>query len=226
MSDLENRAWCSRCQQWLKRVAFASNKSMRSGLQAYCRECSARYYEARQRAKGKVPRPRIEVPSGYKRCPDCGEVKPHTEWDKNTRQPSGLAPYCKPCRSARNRESYFRRTYGLSEADLQAMLAAQHHLCVICLTKRAEHVDHDHETGRVRGILCFACNAALGQMRDQPDALRRAADYLEGIVWKPTLVAPGVYRLPSSPPDPRRSSSSWRTIRLNCSPDAVCSRLG
>ncbi|GAB2742231.1 endonuclease domain-containing protein [Kitasatospora kifunensis] len=58
-------------------------------------------------------------------------------------------------------------------------------------------MDHDHETGRVRGILCFACNAAPGQMRDRPDALRRAADYLEGIVWKPTLVAPGVYRLPS-----------------------------
>ncbi|MFF7635401.1 endonuclease domain-containing protein [Kitasatospora sp. NPDC008050] len=52
--------------------------------------------------------------------------------------------------------------------------------------KPAEHVDHDHETGRVRGILCFAGNAAPGRMRDRPDALRRAADYVEGIVWKPT----------------------------------------
>ena len=109
----------------------------------------------------------------------------------------------------------------MAEADLQAMLKDQCYICPICQDKRAEHVDHDHETGRVRGILCFACNAALGQMRDRPDALRRAADYLEGIVWKPTLVAPGVYRLPSSPPDIPPSWSSWRSTRRNSSPAAA-----
>ncbi|MEZ0067481.1 hypothetical protein ABIA32_003494 [Streptacidiphilus sp. MAP12-20] len=88
----------------------------------------------------------------------------------------------------------------MTEADYDAMLKAQLGvclICLICLSPKPEHVDHDHETGRVRGILCFACNAALGQMKDRPDALRRAADYLEGNRWKPTLVAPGVYRLPS-----------------------------
>ncbi|MCZ9339930.1 endonuclease VII domain-containing protein, partial [Streptomyces sp. TRM76130] len=61
----------------------------------------------------------------------------------------------------------------------------------------AEHVDHCHETGRVRGVLCSSRNAALGQFKDRPDAIRRAAAYVEGIAWKPTLVAPGVCRLPS-----------------------------
>ncbi|GAA1946466.1 endonuclease VII domain-containing protein [Kitasatospora viridis] len=199
---------------------------MKNGLQAYCRACSAQYYDARQRAKGKVPRPRVEVPEGHKRCAKCEQIKPHSEWDRNSSQVSGLAAYCKSCTAARNRESYFRRKYGLSEADLQAMLEAQAGTCPICLDKPAEHVDHDHETGRVRGILCFACNAALGQMRDRPDNLRRAADYLEGIVWKPTLVAPGVYRRPSSPPDPRRSSTSWPSSRPICSRGAVRFRLG
>nr|WP_078884185.1 endonuclease domain-containing protein [Streptomyces sp. NRRL S-340] len=60
-----------------------------------------------------------------------------------------------------------------------------------------EHVDHCHGTGRVRGVLCFSCNAALGQFKDRPDVMRRAAAYVEGIAWKPTLVAPGVYQLPS-----------------------------
>ncbi|WP_380568575.1 endonuclease VII domain-containing protein [Streptacidiphilus jeojiensis] len=69
--------------------------------------------------------------------------------------------------------------------------------CAICLTPGPEHVDHDHKTGRVRAILCFNCNGGLGQFKDRPDLLRRGADYLEGNVWKPTLVAPGVYRLPS-----------------------------
>ncbi|WP_346428904.1 endonuclease domain-containing protein [Streptomyces sp. WAC 01529] len=61
----------------------------------------------------------------------------------------------------------------------------------------AAHVDHRHEAGRVRGVLCFSCDAALGQFKDRPDAMRRAAAYVEGNAWKPTLVAPGVCRLPS-----------------------------
>ena len=77
------------------------------------------------------------------------------------------------------------------------MIASQVGLCVICLKAPAVHVDHCHETGRVRGVLCFSCNAALGQFKDRPDAIRRAAAYVEGIAWKPTLVAPGVCRLPS-----------------------------
>ncbi|MER6859244.1 endonuclease domain-containing protein [Streptomyces pilosus] len=58
-------------------------------------------------------------------------------------------------------------------------------------------MDHRHGTGRVRGVLCFSRHAALGQFKDRPDAIRRAAAYVEGIAWKPTLVAPGVCRLPS-----------------------------
>ncbi|MFE2672672.1 endonuclease domain-containing protein [Streptomyces hygroscopicus] len=65
------------------------------------------------------------------------------------------------------------------------------------LAAPAAHVDHGHGTGRVRGVLCFSCNAASGQFKDRADAIRRAAAYLEGNVWKPTLVAPGVYQLPS-----------------------------
>lgn len=89
------------------------------------------------------------------------------------------------------------RKYGITETELAEMIESQARVCPICLSAKAEHVDHDHETGRVRGVLCFNCNSALGQFKDRPDTMRRAADYVEGIVWKPTLVAPGVYRLPS-----------------------------
>ncbi|WP_427925502.1 endonuclease domain-containing protein [Streptomyces sp. cg40] len=66
-----------------------------------------------------------------------------------------------------------------------------------CRNASAVHVDHCHETGRVRCVLCFNCNSAIGKLGDDPDAVRRAAAYLEGSSWKPTLVAPGVYQLPS-----------------------------
>ncbi len=53
-------------------------------------------------------------------------------------------------------------------------------------------------TGRVGSVAyCFNCNSAIGKLGDDPDSLRRAIAYLEGNAWKPTLVAPGVYQLPS-----------------------------
>ncbi|MEE1740837.1 endonuclease domain-containing protein [Streptomyces sp. BE147] len=61
----------------------------------------------------------------------------------------------------------------------------------------AEQVDHRHGAGRVRGVMCCNCNSAIGKLGDDPDTLRRAIAYLEGNAWKPTLVAPGVYQLPS-----------------------------
>ncbi|WP_322974597.1 endonuclease domain-containing protein [Actinacidiphila epipremni] len=59
------------------------------------------------------------------------------------------------------------------------------------------HVDHCRETGRVRGVLCFNCNSAIGKLGDDPGTARRAIVYLEGNAWRPILVAPGVYQLPS-----------------------------
>lgn len=167
---------CSACQKSPPVDAFAGNTSRPDGLQANCRECAAEYYRRRREAQGKSVRVKVPVPQGHKRCPQCEEVKPHAEWE---------------------RISYFQRKYGLSPVELEALIAEQHGICCICLAAPAEHVDHCHETGRVRGVLCFSCNAALGQFKDQPDAIRRAAAYVEGNAWKPTLVAPGVCRLPS-----------------------------
>lgn len=63
------------------------------------------------------------------------------------------------------------------------MSAEQGGVCAICGgTNPSGHrlaVDHDHETRRVRGLLCHACNAGIGKLRDSPDLLRKAIDYLE-----------------------------------------------
>lgn len=197
MSELHQGKRCSRCKRTLDRGAFASNKSMRDGLQAYCRECSAEYYRLREEAKGRTVRVKVPVPRGHKRCPQCEKVKLHSEWERNKTSSDGWASYCRECRAERNRDSYFRRKYGLTQTELRDLVEQQGRVCVICLAAVPEHVDHDHATGAVRGVLCFSCNAALGQFKDRPDAMRRAAAYVEGNVWKPTLVASGVYQLPS-----------------------------
>ena len=59
------------------------------------------------------------------------------------------------------------------------MLEQQDGLCAICGVAPAVHVDHDHETGQVRALLCFNCNGGLGQFKDDPYLLQMAAFYVE-----------------------------------------------
>jgi hypothetical protein len=88
---------------------------------------------------------------------------------------------------ARHREhsrcSKLKRFYGITCAEYVERVAAQRGLCAICAgVNPAGHrlsVDHDHATGKVRGLLCHACNAGMGKLRDDPALLRAAADYLE-----------------------------------------------
>ena len=71
------------------------------------------------------------------------------------------------------------RAYGLTEDELDALMDRAEGCCEICLQEAELHVDHDHATGAVRGLLCTNCNNGLGRFRDKPDLLRSAADYLE-----------------------------------------------
>jgi hypothetical protein len=188
---------CSRCRQVKPRAAFDGNRSARDGLQAYCRSWCAELHQARQSAKGMNVRPRVETPEGHTFCRSCGEVEPHAQRHRDATASDGLSTSCRTCRAAKGRAGRLKRQYGMTEAQREEMVASRMGLCVICLKAPAVHVDHCHETGRVRGVLCFNCNSAIGKLGDDPDAVRRAAAYLEGTSWKPTLVAPGVYQLPS-----------------------------
>ena len=206
---------CADCGEDKALTEFWKRGKAKDGFAPYCKTCyKAHDAESRRRRMEREGRERqhrtceVEVPSGMKWCPDCGAVKDIDEFTKNRSAPSGRASYCRPCHNTRSRESverrygstrhfHLKRRYGISAAEADSMLKAQMGVCAICLTPGPEHVDHDHKTGRVRAILCFNCNGGLGQFKDRPDLLRRGADYLEGNVWKPTLVAPGVYRLPS-----------------------------
>jgi hypothetical protein len=147
-------------------------------LQGQCRQCAAEAYRVKRVAAGKVVAPLI-VPAGYKFCRSCGKTKPWAEWSMNKRASDGLQTRCKECASAAGRRDHLRNAYGMTVADLDAMLVAQHGVCAICQAAAAAHVDHDHRSGRVRGLLCFRCNAAIGQLGDDPRVVRRAARYLE-----------------------------------------------
>jgi hypothetical protein len=125
-----------------------------------------------------------------KRCPDCGEQKPLEAFPRNRNCKDGRHPYCKPCHNARTKESkqrlyggsrhyHLRQRYGIGADEFDELVRLQGGVCAICGRADPEHVDHSHETGEVRGVLCFNCNGGLGQFRDSIDALVAAAAYLE-----------------------------------------------
>ena len=118
-----------------------------------------------------------------------------------------LAGHCKTCSVKVNTDrwnadperlaligwrSKIKRRYGLTEAAYNAMLNAQGHACAICRStvswsKNYKHkkngssrfmVDHCHETGKIRGLLCTRCNRALGLVQDNTETLKRAVEYL------------------------------------------------
>lgn len=69
--------------------------------------------------------------------------------------------------------------YDMTHADFAARKKAQGGVCAICEKARKLVVDHDHETGKVRGLLCNQCNTALGLFKDDTVSLARAVEYLK-----------------------------------------------
>lgn len=82
---------------------------------------------------------------------------------------------------ALSRDSYYRVKYGITAADRDKMLQAQHGKCANRGCKNvATHIDHDHLTGRVRGMLCNQCNQSLGLLKEDIDRISGLRLYLEG----------------------------------------------
>src|SRR5690349_12727431 len=78
---------------------------------------------------------------------------------------------------------HFKTRYGLTVDDVERMFERANGSCQICgltlVRGRGKYaVDHDHDTGRIRGLLCAKCNTAIGLMRNNPDLLMRAVHYL------------------------------------------------
>ena len=127
-----------------------------------------------------------------KTCNTCNKEKPYAEYHKFSRGKDGHKNICKSCRSIQNKgelkdslkNKNLITNYGITLEDYNNMLQEQGYQCKICgihekHCKRGLFVDHNHETGSVRALLCHHCNTGLGQFRDRQEFLLKAVEYLD-----------------------------------------------
>ncbi len=191
---------CPRCRQVKPLDEFS--KSTKDGLQSYCKPCNSqqgleKYY--RDNPDRRRDR-RIDFVNKTRQCTKCEEWKP---WDKFSTN-GGRKPYphsrCNVCTlemhrqkkrnnpalyAANQRRNDLKTKYGITVDQYEEMLKSQGYCCKICLSKTSGRksgvflVDHDHNTGNVRALLCARCNVGLGNFDEDIERLRRVILYIE-----------------------------------------------
>jgi hypothetical protein len=160
---------CARCCRTKKLEQFYRRGD--TGRQPYCKDCdrqnTAEWKESnRSQLSESIRKRRAKNPEKYRSS--------WKDWAKNNPE------YIK-----QRARQYNLKKYGLTETDYILMLHEQDGGCAICgategdSSKKNLCVDHDHNTGKVRGLLCTACNHVIGRFEDDVNRLRRAADYIE-----------------------------------------------
>ena len=160
---------CARCKK-LKIVADfpVSNSRGKSRYHSYCIEC-CNSYGRDFRAKD----------------PDNTKRKANAYYRANAERKQELARQRRVRTPDYGRQASLKKLYGITLGEYEALLNTQNGVCAVCAEpprgrRKFLAVDHDHETGLVRGLLCTTCNVGLGALRDSPELLRAALTYLRG----------------------------------------------
>lgn len=151
---------CSHCARSLSIKEFQLRRDSRDGYAYACKACQAEASAAYRARYASDPEWRAKR-RAY-------NVEYHRRTWEDRREVRNL--------------SRIRAKYGIEPAEYLALLAAHDGKCAICKggptrTDRL-HVDHDHSSDKVRGLLCDSCNLGLGKFKDDPELLRAALAYL------------------------------------------------
>jgi Autographiviridae endonuclease VII len=162
-----NEKRCIKCNEMQPLSNFYAQAGMRDGYRNDCKSCMAAYRKKRYAANPDVAIQRVR--KWRERYPER-----YREGQRRYREEHGEQ------RRQRDRAGHLRRKYGLRAADYDFLVVAQGGLCAICgqPDERGLHVDHEHATGLVRGLLCGRCNKAIGLLDEDPLRFESAKDYL------------------------------------------------
>lgn len=167
---MENKR-CARCKATKPHSDFHRQSRLKEGLQAYCKECTAAnardYYADPEKRPERLAKKREQY---------AARGTAPLEYAKAFRAQN-------PERVALNsRRHMIKKKYGLTLDQYDEMVQRQSGLCALCRRPPLRTnlaVDHDHSTGAIRMLLCDLCNQGLGCLKDDPELLRRAAEYIE-----------------------------------------------
>lgn len=179
---------CSRCSSRKPASQFYKRSAAKDGLQSICKDCARdasrdNYRNKKLAVRGALRPYKENWATGGRRCTRCQEWKTWDQFHRLKAGHNGRAARCKECVRAQLRTDYhsapdtarrsarrgqdrrgdgLRRRYGIDRAEYERMAREQAGLCAICgdQPKRLV-VDHSHDTGRVRALLCDLCNRAL-----------------------------------------------------------------
>lgn len=135
-------------------------------------------------------------------CHICKKIKNIKEFNKDNQTISGYARACRDCQKIKSNNRYknfklehknnhLKSYFNISLNDYNKILKKQNGVCAICgllesrktvNTSYTLAIDHDHITGKVRGLLCHRCNLGLGQFKDTTVLLQKAIEYLKGTI--------------------------------------------
>jgi uncharacterized CHY-type Zn-finger protein len=174
---------CGRCKQEVAIESFSPSYRGKNGT--WCRNCTAQY--AREHRSPGVTWQKVE--HDPRPCQNCGQQYVPKQLKVNSAYCSRACKDDGRKNSGRARDTYLRRKYGIGIAEYEALLAKQGGGCALCGVRPEDltagryrtylHVDHCHETGRVRGLLCPEHNLLLGRFGDSAEMFRRTLTYLE-----------------------------------------------
>lgn len=152
----ETHKKCSKCKESKNLSLFHKSRNNRSGLNPRCKICA---YEDLKLLKSKYSPAQKEKEAARKARWMAKNKKQNKDW---------------------HLQHHLKNKYNLSLKDLEILKKFQNNKCCIC-NKNLEKpfVDHDHETGQIRGVLCRFCNTGLGFFQDSVSRLINAINYLE-----------------------------------------------
>lgn len=147
---------CPQCREVLPKSSFSKSSRARDGLQSWCKSCHRKKHDAWWAKK--TPKEQVKFQkrhnAGRRGNPD------------------------------QQRKNLLRYRFGLSVEQYDWLLAMQHGQCAICKSEKSNgkghrlQVDHCHESGQIRGLLCHSCNSAIGMFKDDPKLLIAALYYI------------------------------------------------
>lgn len=173
---------CNRCKQEKDRLDFPKNDHRNGNLATVCKECKNKrskqlYNQDKKRVLEKMAKDRLENPEKY-------ILKSRNRYENNVDKISIQRTKIRNDDPERFRSYWLKQKYGIDINDYNDLYLSQQGRCFLCGVHSSELnkplcVDHSHETGKIRSLLCLSCNTGLGQFKENILVMEKAIQYLK-----------------------------------------------